>query len=191
MALNLNGTTGIVTGNIGALQVTSDKLASGAARANFGTGAVLQVVQGVKTDVSTGLSSTSFVDIPGLSATITPSATNSKVLIVSSVWGSCRSNASLRILRDSTPVGVNTTSPMGNRRNGVGADFFVGGSDTGTVQTNLYLDSPSMNTAITYKIQYACNGVSFPFCVNSAYADADLTYVSRGISTVTLVEIAG
>lgn len=190
MALNLNGTTGIVTGNIGALQVTSDKLASGAARANFGAGCVLQVVQDVNSAVWNSLNSTTFADVPDFAATITPSSTSNKILVTVSMFGSCTSNCAVRLMRDSTPIGVNTTSPMGNRRQSSTGDFFGNSSNTGASINFTYLDSPSLNTAITYKMQYITTS-GYPFCLNANYADADSAYVCRGVSTLTLMEIAG
>lgn len=61
-------------------KVPSGALASGAARANFGAGAVLQVVQAVSTGV-VNTSSTSYTDLTGLSVSITVAA-NSKILLI-------------------------------------------------------------------------------------------------------------
>lgn len=54
----------------------------------LGAGAVLQVVQTVKTDTfsTTSPAETAFVDVTGFSVTITPSATSSKILIL---WSRC------------------------------------------------------------------------------------------------------
>jgi hypothetical protein len=187
MAINLNGTTGIVTGNIGALQVTSDKLASGAARANFGAGAVLQVVQTVKSDVTTGLASTSWAAISGLSASITPSSASNKVMVIANIKGQSSSNATSRLMRDSTPICVNTQGSPGLRAIGSGGDFF--GGVVGQGQTHIYLDSPSSTLSVTYSVQYQV--ASGTFNVNTTYTDSDASTTSRGVSTITLVEIAG
>lgn len=190
MALNLNGTTGIVTGNIGALQVTSDKLANGAARANFGAGCVLQVVQGVKSDVTTGLTSTSWATISGLSATITPSSPSNKILVIANIKGQSSSNATTRLMRDSTPICINTQGTPGSRAIGSGGDFYGSGSapGVGQGQTHIYLDSPGSGS-FTYTLQYQVNAGTFN--VNTNYADADSSATSRGVSTITLVEVAG
>lgn len=190
MALSLSGTTGIVTGNIADSNVTAGKLASGAARANFGAGAVLQVVQGVQSTVQNGLTSTSFADIPGLSASITPASTSNKVLVTASIHGCSTSNVGVRLMRDSTPIGVNTSGSPSNRKVCTAADFYANTLNTGETVAINFLDSPSMNTVITYKIQYiAYNGNVF--CLNSGYADADNAFTLRTISTITLMEIAG
>jgi hypothetical protein len=61
-------------------KVPAAALGAGAARANFGAGAVLQVLQASATGI-VNTSSTSPVDLTGLSASISVSA-NSKVLII-------------------------------------------------------------------------------------------------------------
>jgi hypothetical protein len=189
MALNLSGTTGIVTSNIADAQVTSGKLASGAARANFGAGAVLQVVQGVQSNVLNNLQSTSMADITGLTASITPSSTSNKILVTVSMFGGSNSNCTVRLLRDSTAIGLNTNSPVGNRKQGFG-DFYSNQQNTGSTINFTYLDSPASVASLTYKIQYAVYSTS-TFCLNANYLDADAAYVTRSISTITLTEIAG
>jgi hypothetical protein len=190
MALSLDGTTGIVTANIGNSQVTAGKLASGAARANFGAGAVLQVVQGVNTNVQNQLTSSTFADIPNLSATITPSNTSNKVLVIVSLYGSSSSNAGVRLMRDSTPIGVSTNPVPGNRKQGSTADFYANASNTGESVNFTFLDSPNSQSAVVYKMQYFVNAGS-SFCLNANYLDTDYVYTTRGISTITLMEIAG
>jgi len=110
-------------------------------------GTVLQVVS----DTGTGVlqtSSTTFSDT-GLSASITPKSTSSKILVYASVpCAKTSTNAgsavNLRIVRDSTTI---TTSY---------ANLYSGTNETivGTVPL-LYLDSPSTSSAVTYKVQYA------------------------------------
>ena len=56
-------------------------LGAGALASGFGGGKILQVLQTVKTDTFT-TTSTSFVDVTGLSVSITPATTSSKILIL-------------------------------------------------------------------------------------------------------------
>jgi hypothetical protein len=107
-----------------------------------GGGKVLQVVQG--TSVGNGsTSSTSFVNT-GLSASITPSATTSKILIMSSmtIAGSSTGSGHVSIYRGSTNLG--------------GSYGFGGFQDAGAVSmTGLnYLDSPSTTSSTTYYIKF-------------------------------------
>ena len=68
---------------------------------NSSVGKILQVVSTVKTDVFT-TSSQSLVDITGLSVTITPSATSSKILVLYNVQIASNGFPALVLLRDST-----------------------------------------------------------------------------------------
>lgn len=192
MPISINGTgtiTGISAGGLPDACVTAADLASGAARSNFGAGCILQVVQEVQTNVLNNLQSTSFADLSGLTATITPSSTSNKILVTVSMCGGSNSNSSVRVVRDGTPIALNTTGSPNNRRQGL-ADFY-GSSSTNGVSVNFtYLDSPASVASLTYKMQYAVYGSS-TFCLNSTYLDADAVYVTRGISTITLMEIAG
>ena len=101
MALVLNGSNDTITGlqinsaNIVNGSITADDLATGVG------GKILQVKQTVKTDRTT-IQSTSIVDISGMSVTITPSSTSSKILVNYSLM--VFSNAiyyTMRLLRDS------------------------------------------------------------------------------------------
>ena len=80
MPVSINGNTGVITGiAVGGLPdgiVDGDTLATGVG------GKVLQVVNTVKTDVFSGQSvSNAFVDITGLTLSITPSSSSNKILI--------------------------------------------------------------------------------------------------------------
>jgi len=198
MALNLSGTTGIVTGNIGNSQVTSAKLASGAARANFGAGGVLQVVQGVVSTVFTGTTANTWSDITGFSASITPASASNKILVIANIKAQSTQNSTSRIMRDSTPIGISTEASPGSKVISSGGDFFgIGGSGvsiggTGQGHTHVYLDSPSSTSNLTYKIQYYLwTATSAAFYLNATYSNINNPYTMLGISTITLVEIVG
>jgi hypothetical protein len=101
-------------------------------------GKVLQVVQDVFSTES-GTTSTSYVAVSGFAATITPSSTSSKILVLCSASGYINtSNAYLgTIYRGTTSLG----------------DFgrlYSQGSALGGILTFNYLDSPSTTSATTY-----------------------------------------
>ena len=85
----------------------------GSGALSFGTvtipagGKILQVLQTVKTDTFT-TTSTSFVDVTGLSVSITPATTSSKILILVHAYGgnagTSSANALTTLVRDSTEV---------------------------------------------------------------------------------------
>ena len=70
------------------------------------TGKVLQVGYAQKTDSwSAATSGDSFYTVPGLSITLTPASTNSRVLLTTSLYGGSSSyQIKFRLLRNGTPI---------------------------------------------------------------------------------------
>jgi len=118
-----------------------------------GGGKVLQVVQATYSTATT-IAATSFTDT-GLSVTITPSASTSKVLIIGSQSLFLQRNAKsigggLQLVRGSTSI-------MDQTGSGSGGVFIEGTGLTdaylGSVNPINYLDSPATTSATTYKVQ--------------------------------------
>ena len=133
-------------------------------------GHVLQVVEGTRTD-GTNTSSSSYVDV-GLSATITPKSTSSKVfVIVGAGFGntSAGTNNNVRIVRGSTEI--RSFSRVAFQANG----------HMNAHQIFTVLDSPSTTSATTYKVQYMTDGGGFR--INDSAGDTS-------VATITLMEIA-
>ena len=144
-------------------------------------GAILQVVRGT-TSSNVDVSSNSPQDL-GLSATITPKFSNSKIYItcnvsalISAYQGSDRGFA-LYIYRGSTQVLV----PDGNYGDG----YFYQNINSTTCQiitrvSQDYIDSPSTTSATTYKIYASTHhGRTVGVCAGNS------------INTITLMEVAG
>jgi len=114
------------------------------------TGNIVQVLQTVKNDVFS-TASTSFVDVTGLSVTITPKTTTNKVLVIANVYMSQETSgdALIKLLRGSTTINATTT--------GLDTTIFgqVGFSVSGqaSVQMATFIDSPATTSATTYKLQ--------------------------------------
>ena len=116
-------------------------------------GKVLQVVQAQTTTAVTS-TATGYTD-SGLSGSITPSATSSKILIsITQPYALQRTSADnwlghVRLLRGSTAIWTPATYSLG---------FSVDGSSvTGFTENYLsinYLDSPSSTSSVTYKTQF-------------------------------------
>ena len=144
------------------------------------SGAVLQVVQTVKTD-DFSTSSSSFVDITGLSAAITPLSTSSKILVdvrIGGYDGSAATAALFNIVRGSTTLSTGTAGT------GTACTFAItANADRGENATMCLLDSPSTTSATTYKIQARTGGINVDINKGSG--------VHSNISTITLTEIAG
>ena len=155
------------------------------------TGNILQVVQTVKTDVTSQSSASSWNDISGVSVTITPSSTSNKILIIPdlALGSSDMSGYHLvwRLLRGSTPVGVSTsatnsdlvgTGGMHRAANGANAYFFG--------CSKMFLDSPSTTSATTYKCQWSADDSAATLYLNRRGNDTG----AGGITTVTAIEVA-
>jgi hypothetical protein len=171
--------------------VAGTVLTSGS-NADFPAGSVLQVVSTTKTDTfSSG--STSFVDVTGMSANITPASANNKILVSYNLNVSnpgAGYSSSWKIVRNSTDIGIGDASGSKIRTTSqVWADTY------GFViwhPNASFLDSPSSTSQLTYKIQAMTHyGASFPFFLNRGQAEGDSAHYGRTISTITLMEIAG
>jgi hypothetical protein len=149
-------------------------------------GSVLQVIQTVKTD-SFSTSSTTPVDITGMSVSITPKFSTSKILVLcqASTGGDDRSPR-VNLVRNSTslmqPATLNATIGSDARSSGVRHAV------AGTIQ---FLDSPATTSATTYKLQlfngFAADGGTVWFN-RDGFQDA--TVIQYFASSITVMEIA-
>ena len=160
-------------------------------------GAVIQVICAIKTDISV-TTSTTFVDIPGLAASIVPKSTSNKVLFTGNVFGACSNNAFVRIMRSIGGAAYSqvytSTSTVGNRTPVSFGDFYMVGSPgngAGKQNTSIFLDTPNTTDEVIYKLQYKTTAAGNQFSINSTYYDANAAYQAIGASSVTLMEIAG
>lgn len=157
------------------------------------TGGVLQVVSTTKTDTfSTTTGGASPVDITGLSVTITPTSTSSKIYIMFSVHvgASAGSTTGVRLMRDSTAISIGDAASARPRMTTAGEGM---GDNTwnSDVLTSAFLDSPSTTSAITYKLQMVGNGTATNY-VNRTGRDQDTSNDDyRSTSHITVMEIAG
>jgi hypothetical protein len=146
-----------------------------------------QVVQAFKSDTFTS-TSTTYVDITGLSVTITPTSTSSKVLVLSIVSGSgvsAVSDAILQLLRGATVIGSGDAA--GSRRVGYAAlSASTGNAWPGVA---MYLDSPATTSATTYKIQGALMTGSGTWTINRSPTDTDSAGYPRVSSSITVIEV--
>jgi hypothetical protein len=164
----------------------------GSGALSFGTataGKVLQVIQTVKSDTFT-TTSTSMVDITGLSVTITPASTSNKVFVFGHINGVGLSGTNhflARLLRDSTVIYAGDASS--NRTSGMFSGY---GHDNNQTQHGpiLFLDSPSTTSAVTYKVQCITNTTGTVY-VNRSNSDGDASVSLRGVCSIGVMEISG
>lgn len=154
-----------------------------------GSSKIVQVVQTSKTDTFT-TSSTSLVDITGLSVTITPTSATSTILVFLSVQYSISQGTAqsyLQLLRGSTAIAQGDAA--GNRSRTTAQ----GGPAANYLMTNYslqFIDSPATTSATTYKIQTRTTAAGSSSCINRSLDDTNDSIYPRGISTITVMEIA-
>ena len=197
ITINGNGTvTGVSVGGLPDGIVDTDMLAAGAVTsAKKGAGSILQVVTVNKTDkvskpsISQGSETSAF-----FTATITPSSSSNKILVIAHANLGCgaANSVAMRIQRDgSTPsAGTLNGDSDGNRRYVASAGYV---HDNGA-QTNLhytFLDSPSTTNATVYSIVglHGSTG-STTITMNGGETDSNETWQHRSTSSITLMEVA-
>jgi hypothetical protein len=175
MPLSKIKTNSVATGNI-----TSPLIASVANTAIVGripaatapAGSVIQIVQG---KISTNFTTTSNSPVnTGLTATITPTSTTSKILVMIHTTGSKPANSEGRIYaylyRNSSDIHSFARAAGYNATNVI--NYF------GSISTS-YLDNPNTTSATTYTFYVA------------GYASQTITvHQDNAESTITLMEIA-
>ena len=160
----------------------------------FGGGKINQVVTASKIDTSTFSSSSTntYVDLSGLSVSITPSAADSKILILMNAYFTYSTGmAHVRLMRDTTEIGSATasSSQIGNIMG-----FRINDSDPYGLSVwpgaNHFIDSPSTTSATTYKLQGTLgSSYSGTFYINRSPNDTDANYGWRVPSNITVMEI--
>ncbi len=156
------------------------------------TGSILQVVSTTKTNIFT-TTSTSYTDITGLTATITPSSSSNKILVRVDLNGAIAGNAGGVIIRrnGSNVVVGDTVSGINNNAT---FNIYNGGDDTNSQQlwSMSHLDSPSSTSALTYSIAVACVQGGGTIVVNDQTSQVrNQTYATNGVSNITVMEISG
>ncbi len=158
--------------------------------AGLGGSGILQVVSTTKTDTFSTTSST-LTDVTGLSATITPSSSSSKVLVlVSLTHSNATAGAGVDIftLTNSSNTNLLPASSPGSRIPGFAANFVMNNAEVEQIGFTL-LHSPSTTSAYTYKVR--CQSQSSTLYVNRGGYDLNDAVQMRGVSTITLMEVAG
>ena len=153
-----------------------------------GSGQVpVQVIQTVKTDVFT-TSSTSFVDVTGLSATITPKSASNKILVIVSSYSSPNlGNYTIfgKLVRGATDIAIGDARGSTTR---CSFNSSYPNSSVATAWGTSFLDSPATTSATTYKVQAAAESGSTA-TVGGSSSSAN-SYNTSVPTVLTLMEIA-
>ena len=157
---------------------------------NATAGTVLQVVQTVKTSYFT-FSGGSWLDVTGLSVSITPSSASNKILVSFSAYATQSGTTgtygvNLRIVRDATSIFLGDAAGSAQQSSGqIGSN----NGNYGFGLSGQYLDSPATTSSVTYKIQtYGESGVTLG--IGGSYLTT-APYSGRTPSQIVVMEIAG
>jgi len=185
MSLTLDGGTGNITG----LNVEAG---------NLPAGSILQVKQThLTTRFSVSYTPGSDFDITGLNVSITPSSTDSKILVFARLSGEINSTESqdslFKLRRNGTYLGL-TSDGAGSRRTGIaGIALGYGGLDASSTQDSMafnYLDSPSSTAPLTYQVS-SQSRLGTILYVNRAVTDTNTNAYEWLTSSITVMEVAG
>jgi hypothetical protein len=160
-------------------------------------GSVLQVVSTTKTNTFSASVATGAVsgDVTGLTASITPISTNSKIFVSVAVTVGTQA-PQIVLYRNGSPTNFvgdaegdrKRVSQVSSGTNTSGTNFL----DASGFVSFTYLDSPSTTSEVTYSLRlgHIDTGTATIF-VNRFPADTDNSRFGRGASSITLMEIAG
>ena len=147
---------------------------------------ILTVNSITKTDTFS-TSSTSFVDVTGLSLTITPQANTSKFILVAQISaGANQDKVWFKFAGGNTSADVGDTAGSRIR---VGLEITAAAAANAASGVMLFLDSPATSSAVTYKVQMASYSGGTMY-VNRSFTDTDNANFARSTSTLTLLEVS-
>jgi hypothetical protein len=154
----------------------------------YGSGqTVIQVVSVTLNTVFSTSTTGSWVSVTGLSASITPQSTTSKILVIYNILVGASGGGVIdaQLLRGSTPINIGSGGSTLNVTGAIDADWGGTTSRAASVISGSYIDSPSTTSSTTYSFQVQNN--SSTTYVNSRGINQNTV----GVSTITLLEISG
>lgn len=161
--------------------------------ADFPAGHVLQVIQTVKTDSFS--TSGSLADVTGMSVNITPSSVSNKIFVMLGINFGGDTNVYGRgsVLRNTTVISTSTALSLSSQTN---ATLALNGNSN-DFQYKMkhavfnYLDSPSSTSSLTYKLQLGTHTSTQYIYLNRPLYNTNDTWIVGGVSSITVMEIAG
>jgi len=156
----------------------------------YSPGHIVQVKQTWWDGVAT-IAVSSFTNHPNLSVAITPTSTNSKILVMVSMQAVVYNvTMQARFTRNDTPIGIAAAAGSRVLSTFGGLQTIGDGNHQFTPWNYQYLDSPATTSALTYRIQLKMQGGSTAY-LNRSVNDADNTdWAQRTTSSITVMEVA-
>ena len=171
--------------------------AKGITAGSLPAGSILQVLQTAKTDTFVSSATVTDTAITGLTVSITPTSSSNKILVICNL-GIVSENAQGGAAKLTRTISASTTQisladAAGSRSRGSFAGSAYRGSAAGYLLMMLhqgltYLDSPATTSAITYGVQVS--SITVGTYINRTGTDTDATDMYRGVSYITVMEIA-
>jgi len=179
MAITRLGGANAITGTLPATNINDTSIGNITALPAGVGGKVLQVVNstfGTPTTTSSNVYSDT-----GLSASITPSSTSNKILVFVTLNGCMKATGATgiacKLVRNTTDI-HNIESLATYTGSGSTQEIAIGSISTS------YSDSPSLDSSITYKVQFkSFNNVAYVYINNESGGSG------TSVSTMTLMEI--
>ena len=144
---------------------------------------ILQVVSVFKADAFSMTGST-YTDVTGLSASITPQSSSSQIICMGQINASTATGEQIfgQLLRGATVIGNGTGGST------VNAIVSGGVANTAGMVTSpiLFVDSPATTSATTYKIQLKASGAGIVAYINRRHLDTAV----GGSSSLILMEVS-
>jgi len=162
---------------------------------NAGGGKILQVVQSVKSDTASWSAHATTRVATGLSASITPSATSSKILIqymCNIGYENSNSQFFIHLFRDSTEINQGDSASNRKQAHNIWGGGFNANMEEYMSHTfsGVFLDSPSTTSATTYSIKHTDATTTGTYYINRTHRDNNGNgYDPRFVSNMILMEV--
>jgi hypothetical protein len=152
-------------------------------------GHVVQVIY-AETDTRQSLTSTSYVDLTGMTATITPFSTSNKILVqvcLNLGHEPVGMNISCQLLRGSTNIFAGTDTSM--KQGFIQTECNLGANFQYEIKnfTATTLDAPATDSAVVYKVQSKVNTAAGTWYMNRNHNNSSSQGTTK--SSITLLEI--
>ncbi len=159
------------------------------------SGGILQVVQTVMTSTASQSIAADALGtvISGLTTSITPISTSSKILVIASITVGISSDRAvgMTMYRNGSPLTAAIGNEEGIRARETSAASLTGALHRQTIPIT-FLDSPAATSAVEYSFYPRhSNDATLTVLINRSSTDANTARHGRYISTVTLMEVAG
>ena len=155
-----------------------------------GGGKIGQVVtvQNIDTESQVANGNDTFFTIADLTRSITPTATSSKILVISSLTHNHPvQHVHFKLMRDSTDISVGTAA---GSRESVSWNFHGASNQQhgASIFTHTWLDSPSTTNAIDYSWKWSRHSTGTLY-LNQSESDGDGLNYARTASSITCMEV--